>query len=148
MAHERSQKHGWPNVETVVADVTRFQPPESVDIVTCSYRLTMIPDWFAAIEQAHWLLKTDGTFGAFDFSISRKHGESGYESHSWFSRTFWPTWFAFDNVHLSHDHVPYLHRTFQCQRFLESRPRLPYVPFFRAPWYSFWGRKRADSFVR
>ena len=78
----------------------------------------MIPDWFAAIEQAHWLLKTDGTFGAFDFSISRKHGESGYESHSWFSRTFWPTWFAFDNVHLSHDYVPYLHRTFQCQRFL------------------------------
>ncbi len=144
VARERSEKYGWSNVETVVADATRFEPPESADIVTCSYSLTMIPDWFAAIEHANRFLKPGGTFGAVDFYVSRKHPEPGYERHSWFTRTLWPTWFAFDNVHLSPDHVRFLHRTFQCQRFLESRTRLPYVPFVRAPWYSFLGRKREE----
>ncbi|MBC7815977.1 MAG: class I SAM-dependent methyltransferase, partial [Planctomycetaceae bacterium] len=133
--------NGWTNVEAVTADATRWEPPIAADVVTCSYSLTMIPDWFAAVDHAIELLKPGGVFGAVDFYVSRKHPEIGYAKHSWFTRTFWPTWFAFDNVHLHPDHVRYLHRRFECQRFLEFTTRRPYVPFARVPWYLFVGRK-------
>lgn len=138
---QRSERHGWTNVEAVNADATRWEPPVAVDIVTCSYSLTMIPDWFAAVDQALESLKPGGTFGAVDFFVSRKHPEIGYAKHSWLTRTFWPAWFAFDNVHLDADHVRYLHRRFECRQFLEFTTRLPYLPFARVPWYLFVGSK-------
>ena len=142
---QRCERNGWTNVEAITADATRFELPIEADVVTCSYSLTMIPDWFAAVDRAIELLKPGGIFGAVDFYVSRKHPEIGYAKHSWFTRTFWPTWFAFDNVHLHPDHVRYLHRRFECQRFLEFTTRLPYVPIARVPWYLFVGCKACDA---
>ena len=88
-----------PNVRICQADATSFQPPcETVDIVTFSYSLTMIPDWFAALAQAWRLLKPGGWIGVVDFYVSRKHAATSLVQHGWLTRTFWPTWFAMDNV--------------------------------------------------
>ena len=52
----------------MLADATRFRPPEgAADVVTFSYSLTMIPDWFAALENAAAMLKPGGTIGVVDF---------------------------------------------------------------------------------
>src|SRR6185503_5353922 len=113
VAKKRFAANGWTNAETIEADATTFQPPTGpVDVVTFSYSLTMIPDWFAALENALAMLKPGGTIGVVDFYISRKYATAGLARHSWLTRTFWPAWFSFDNVFPSPDHVPYLHRHF------------------------------------
>jgi S-adenosylmethionine-diacylgycerolhomoserine-N-methlytransferase len=144
VAKQRIAAQGWTNVETVEADATTFQPPGGpVDVVTFSYSLTMIPDWFAALENALAILKPGGTIGVVDFYVSRKYASDGLARHGWLTRTFWPTWFALDNVYPSPDHVPFLHRHFDVLHFEEHRAKVPYIPLARMPYYLFVGRKRA-----
>lgn len=142
VARQRIADRGWSNVHTAQADVTTFVPPGgAADVVTFSYSLTMIPDWFAAVEHAWRLLKPGGTIGVVDFYVSRKHAESGRARHGWFTRTFWPTWFAMDNVFPSPDHLPYLQQRFTTEQLEEGVTRVPYIPLLRMPYYSFIGRK-------
>ncbi|MCL2624221.1 MAG: class I SAM-dependent methyltransferase, partial [Planctomycetaceae bacterium] len=143
-AEQRAILHGWNNVATVEADATLFVPEEKqADVITFSYSLTMIPDWFAAIRHAHALLKPGGRIGVIDFYVSRKHTEATFRKHGWATRSFWPVWFASDNVFPSPDHVPYLHRLFEPVLFDERKTRLPWfpIPFFKTPYYLFIGKK-------
>lgn len=144
VARQRIAQRGWSNVETVEADATTYQPPSGpVDVVTFSYSLTMIPDWFAAVEHALSILKPGGILGVVDFYVARKYPAGGLARHRWLTRTFWPTWFAMDNVFPSPDHVPFLHRHFEVLKFEEHLAKVPYIPLLRAPYYLFVGRKRA-----
>jgi S-adenosylmethionine-diacylgycerolhomoserine-N-methlytransferase len=143
VAKKRAAAKGWTNVETIEADATTFQPPTGpVDVVTFSYSLTMIPDWFAALENALAILKPGGTIGVVDFYVARKFPGATLARHGWFTRTFWPAWFALDNVFPSPDHIPFLHRHFSPLHFEEQRAKVPYIPFSRVPYYLFIGRKR------
>jgi S-adenosylmethionine-diacylgycerolhomoserine-N-methlytransferase len=143
VAQRRIAERGWTNVETVEADATTFRPPcGAVDVVTFSYSLTMIPDWFAAIENALAILKPGGLIGVVDFYVGRKYPHSSFARHGWWTRTFWPAWFAMDNVYPSPDHVPFLHRHFDVLHFEEHRAKVPYLPLGRVPYYLFVGRKR------
>lgn len=142
VARRRVADRGWQNVEPVLADATMFAPPEgSADVVTFSYSLTMIPDWISALEQALRILKPGGLLGVVDFYVSRKHTEAGRAKHGWWTRTFWPTWFASDNVFISSDHLPFLHRHCAVLECVEGLGRVPYVPLGRVPYYRFIGRK-------
>lgn len=72
IAQRRVEERGWTNIQPIEADATTFQPPEApVDVVTFSYSLTMIPDWFAAIDNAIAMLKPGGVIGIVDFYVSR-----------------------------------------------------------------------------
>jgi S-adenosylmethionine-diacylgycerolhomoserine-N-methlytransferase len=145
VARQRIAQNGWTNVEAIEADATRFQPPQGpAQVVTFSYSLTMIPDWFAAIDQALSILAPGGLLGVVDFYVSRKYPSDGLRRHGWFTRTFWPVWFANDNVFPSPDHVPYLHRHLAPQHFEEHRAKVPYIPFVRTPYYTFVGRKPSN----
>ena len=142
VAARRFKTRGWPNAEAVEADATVWRPPSgAADVVTFSYSLTMIPDWFAAIENAKAMLSPGGVIGVVDFYVSRKHPAEGHARHSWLTRSFWPVWFAADNVYPSADHVPYLHRHFKPIHFQECRGKLPYFPIMRMPYYIFLGEK-------
>jgi S-adenosylmethionine-diacylgycerolhomoserine-N-methlytransferase len=141
IAATRIRKKGWTNVSTVAADATTFTPPEPADLVTFSYSLTMIPDWFEAIDHASRLLKPGGSIGVVDFHVSRKYREPWRNHHGWPTRSLLPLWFGSDNVFLSADHLSYLARRFQPIALAERRTRLPYLPFVRAPYYVFIGRK-------
>jgi len=143
VARQRIRRHGWSQVETFEADATGFALDEPADVVVCSFSLTMIPDWFAAIDTARRLLRPGGTLGVVDFYVSRKYPTSGRDRHSGLARAFWPLWFGRDNVFLSADHVPYLHRAFEPVAFREGRARIPYLPLVRVPYYTFIGRKPA-----
>lgn len=144
VASKRIEARGWTNAEAIEADATVWQPPEApVDVVTFSYSLTMIPDWFAAIDNAIAMLKPGGLLGVVDFYVSRKFPKDGLKRHRWLTRNFWPMWFGNDNVFPSADHVPYLHRHFEPLHFDERMAKVPYIPFGRTPYYVFVGRKRA-----
>lgn len=142
VAKHRIDARGWTNVTLVEGDVTTFRPPEApVDVVTFSYSLTMIPDWFAALEHAWQLLRPGGIIGVVDFYISRKYPPRGCVRHGWLTRTLWPIWFGFNNVFPSADHIPYLQRCFASLHFSEYGAPMPYVVGVRVPYYLFIGRK-------
>ncbi len=142
VAQQRFNERGWTNVETVEYDATKFCPDEGyADVVTFSYSLTMIPNWFAAIENAKRILKPGGTIGVVDFYVSRKYPEETLRKHSWFSRTLWPNWFATDNVFPSHDHLPFLRHHFLQQHLEENKSKVPYTLLLKTPYYIFVGQK-------
>jgi S-adenosylmethionine-diacylgycerolhomoserine-N-methlytransferase len=142
IARRRAEDRGWKNVETVEADVTKFTPVEGqADVVAFSYSLTMIPDWFAALENARSLLKPGGQIGIVDFYVSRKFATDGQHQHGWLARSFWPVYFATNNVFPSPDHIPYLQRHFEQLELVEGTTRFPYQFRLPVPYYSFRGRK-------
>jgi S-adenosylmethionine-diacylgycerolhomoserine-N-methlytransferase len=124
------------------ADATQFDLPGlKADLVTFSYSLTMIPDWFAAIDNAYRMLKPGGIIGVTDFFVSRKYVDPGDISHGWLTRTGWPIWFAMDNVCLEPDRMTMLRRKFETVSFSQHRGHIAYIPFFKVPYYVFVGRK-------
>ncbi|PHQ36933.1 class I SAM-dependent methyltransferase [Rhodopirellula bahusiensis] len=145
VASERIEDHELKNVTLHHADATKFELPEnSVDVVTFSYSLTMIPDWFESVLIARRILKPGGTIAVTDFHVSRKHAASGRRQHGWLRRTFWSLWFASDNVYLSSDHLAMLNRQFETERCDERLGSVPYMPLIKAPYYLFLGRKPAN----
>jgi S-adenosylmethionine-diacylgycerolhomoserine-N-methlytransferase len=141
VAAERIHRHGWKNVTTALADATTYQPEVPVDVVTFSYSLTMIPDWYKAIDRAQAFLKPGGLIGVVDFYVSRKWPPPGLRKHSRFQRFFWPLMFSYDNVFLSPDHLPYLQGRFKTVRLDERLGKMPYLFGLQVPYYIFLGRK-------
>lgn len=142
VASERLQNADIDSAQIHLADATRFEAArESVDLVTFSYSLTMIPDWFEALAAAERMLKPGGMIGVTDFYVSRKFAADGHRQHGWMRRAFWSLWFASDNVFLSGDHAAMLHRRFEVERFDERLGKVPYLPLLRAPYYVLIGRK-------
>lgn len=142
VAQQRIEAEQLTNVQTHCTDATAFDLPDnSVDVVTFSYSLTMIPDWFAAIQNAVRMLRPGGTLAVVDFYVSRKFAADGHRQHGGLRRTFWSHWFAADNVFLNGDHAAMLHRETQVKQFSEHAGRVPYLPFIRAPYYLFLGTK-------
>ena len=142
VARERFDQLGLNNVETVEADATQWVPEEGqADVVSFSYSLTMIPDWFRAIDHAVRLLRPCGTLGVVDFYVARKYPAEQRRPHPWHTRTFWPAWFANDNVFHSPDHVPYLESRLAEVDVDEHLAKVPYMPVMRVPYYIAIGRK-------
>jgi len=144
VARRRKEGRGWPRVEVVEADATKWRPEDGrpVDCVYLSYSLTMIPDWFRALENAVAMLAPGGSLGVVDFTVSRKFPDNGGVVHRPLARAFWRWWFAHDNVFLNPDHLPFLEsvtgRIHRSERF----GKVPYLPFLRAPYFIYIGRKR------
>jgi len=140
-ADARCARNGWAGVRTVHADACTWKPAVAVDVVLCSYSLTMIPDWFAAIDNAHRMLRPGGLIAVVDFTVSRKHPPTGLRRHGAFTRHFWPLWFGHDGVHPNPDHLPYLMSRFTPELIEEHRGRVPWMLGLSAPYYQFIGRK-------
>jgi S-adenosylmethionine-diacylgycerolhomoserine-N-methlytransferase len=137
-ARERCAERGWHHVEIVEADATTWVPDEGlgrIDLVTFSYSLTMIPDWFVAVDHAIELLEPTGLLGVVDFYVARKYAGSrdGAARHSYVQRSLWPYYFAHDDVHLSPDHLPYLRAKTDVIEIVEASAGLPYLRFVLPP---------------
>ena len=140
-ARARCRRHGWGNVRCIEADATRYGPEAPVDCVYFSYALTMIPDWFSAIDNAIAMLKPGGVLGVVDFYVSRKHPPFGCRKHDPFTRSFWPMWFGHDGVVPNADHLPYLLTRTAQEGLIESLSPVPYLAGFKTPYYRYLGRK-------
>jgi len=142
LARDRIASMGADNAEAIEADACSFVPPEGgADLVTFSYSLTMIPDWFRALENAFSFLKPNGKIAVVDFYVARKYPDESLARHSAFTRRFWPMWFYNDNVFLSPDHLPWLLSHTRQLHLSENFAPVPYVPLIKTPYYAYIGEK-------
>ena len=111
-------------------------PPGSFDLVTCSYCLTMIPDWRGALEaMVAYVRPKGGQLTLVDFTC-----RSDAPRH-WSQRlNRW--WFAHDGVFLNAEHMAALRSMPGMQTIWmhESEKRVVYTPL-QATSYLFVGRK-------
>lgn len=142
VAKRRVKHEQLGNIELVKHDATTYRPEtQGINLITFSYALSMIPNWFAALEHAFKLLAPGGLIGVSDFYVSRRFPAPGLTQHSWLTRTFWPAWFGADNVSLSQDLLPYLLHQLAPQKIEEGRGSVPFLPFAKVPYFVFVGRK-------
>lgn len=136
---ERGEKYGHDKVHVVHGDVTDpnlkgLPEAGTVDLVTISYSMVMIPDWKACLANAKRLLKKGGVIGIADFTVAP-------DEPQW-SKSFWTSTFEKDHVFLSPEHLPYLKEEFTEVDSAYGNGTLPYTPFFLKPsYYYFVGKK-------
>ncbi|MBI1394733.1 MAG: methyltransferase domain-containing protein [Betaproteobacteria bacterium] len=140
VARRRAREHG--NVRVVEADATTFDPGLEVDVVVMSYTLTMIPDWFLAIDNAARMLRPGGQVVVTDFHVSRAEPMCGLRRQGFLARHFWPMWFGHDGVRPNPDHLPYLMARFDTTVLMDRAGGVPGLPWVRVPYYVYMGRKR------
>lgn len=137
------KRNAWEGlVDVVVADAcdesaAGLPAAGSVDVVTFSYALTMIPDWRAAVMNAKRLLKPGGHLCVCDFTV---------DPSQWLGMSaFWKFTFATDHVFLNEEHRPFLRSQFETAHEDLGYGTFPYVPgLLQCPWYVFVGRKKAE----
>ena len=142
VAEQKCAEKGWKNVEVVEGDACTFQPAEGkVTLVTFSYSLSMIPPFIAAIDNGISMLDDEnGILGIADFFVSSKF-DLPLRQMSWARRFFWRAIFDQDNIDLGPERRAYIEHKLERISEFNSSGSIPYVPYFRAPFYVWLGRK-------
>jgi ubiquinone/menaquinone biosynthesis C-methylase UbiE len=136
MAEKRVRLYNLESLVTcIVGDFlskeVRAKLPKQVDLVTCSYCLTMMPSWETALKGMRDLLAPQGYLGLVDFTMGR---DETY--HQKFCR--W--WFKNDGVYLNREHTKWLQANTKKMFFHEEARRCPYNIIFPTS-YIFIGQK-------
>lgn len=144
IARQRFSRLGWKNVKIICQDARSFRiedheaaelSPEALsskrrssypmdyrsermvaDLVTMSYALSMIPEFYSVIDSLGSLLAPNGVMGVVDFYVqsvvdvaSRNYTGGVFNRHvNWLGRVFWRAWFEVDRVGLEAARRDYL----------------------------------------
>ena len=109
VAQKRFARLGWVNVTVVCQDARLFNLPKNKsNLITMSYSLSMIPDYYSVVDSMTSLLDPNGIIGVVDFYVQSAAETSGrnyiggsLQRHvNWLGRTFWRAWFDLDRVGL------------------------------------------------
>ncbi|KAJ5651193.1 uncharacterized protein N7484_004916 [Penicillium longicatenatum] len=133
VARKRFERLGWKNVTVLCQDARSFQLPERqtsprkdavttdrADLITMSYSLSMIPDYYSVVDSLTSRLTPTGVLGVCDFYVqsivdvsSRNYTGGAFNRHvNWLGRVFWRAWFDFDRVSLEAARRDYLEYKF------------------------------------
>jgi betaine lipid synthase len=117
VAEARFERLGWKNVKVICQDARYFRLADyadgekkgemnadldhGADLITLSFALSMIPEYYPVIDSLSTLLSTEGIIGACDFYVqnqldysSRNYTGGVIDRHcNFWSRTFWRTFF-------------------------------------------------------
>ncbi len=115
VAKARFERLGWKNVKVICQDARYFRLADHVDekkvdvgdsslgadLITLSFALSMIPEYYPIIDSLTALLSPEGIIGACDFYVqnqldysSRNYTGGVIDRHcNFWSRTFWRTFF-------------------------------------------------------
>ncbi|KAJ2895213.1 3-amino-3-carboxypropyl transferase [Zalerion maritima] len=164
VSRKRFQRLGWNNVKVICQDARKFRledyesgapstpiprstqsyfsqkPAEygGADLITMSYSLSMIPDYFSVIDSLTSLLAPHGVMGVIDFYVQskvdfslRNYTGGLVNRHVGFlQRVFWRAWFDCDRVSLEPGRRDYLEYRFGTVLNINSRNyalgRIPY----------------------
>lgn len=112
------------------------------DLVTMSYSLSMIPDYYSVVDSIPSLLSSDGIVGAVDFYVQsiveisgRTYTGGSFNRHvTWIKRVFWRAWFDVDRVGLEGARRDYLEYRFGTLKTVDERNYLlGGIPYYSGP---------------
>ncbi|RHZ45948.1 uncharacterized protein CDV56_103267 [Aspergillus thermomutatus] len=133
VARQRFERLGWKNVTVVCQDARSFRLPQEkidprapatstagADVITMSYSLSMIPDYYSVVDSLTDLLRPSGILGVCDFYVqsivdvsARNYIGGAFNRHvNWLGRAFWRAWFDADRVSLEAARRDYLEYRF------------------------------------
>ncbi|KAH2918777.1 hypothetical protein KXW73_002929 [Aspergillus fumigatus] len=133
VARQRFERLGWKNVTVVCQDARSFRLPHEkvdprapapstagADLITMSYSLSMIPDYYSVVDSLTDLLRASGILGVCDFYVqsivdvsARNYIGGAFNRHvNWLGRAFWRAWFDADRVSLEAARRDYLEYRF------------------------------------
>ncbi|KIK86599.1 hypothetical protein PAXRUDRAFT_831896 [Paxillus rubicundulus Ve08.2h10] len=164
VARKRFARRGWNNVTVLCQDANEFSLPEwsradpkgSVNFVTLSYSLSMIPNFYTLLDRIDYVLSPEtGLLSVVDFytsggqpSLHEKAIGGTSKECGWLSRWFWQIWFDLDHVSLSPHRRDYLEYKFGTVKTYNGRNRF-IIPFIvRIPYYIWLGRSRSCDVSR
>lgn len=140
MARERVEELGLTKqVVLVEGDINsaavKKKLPKQVDLVTCSYCVTMIPEWKKAMKTMSDLVASGGNLALIDF-VEREGRERTWEQR------LYKWWFAMDGVFFNKEHREWLlnQKGFKTVWMSEEEGRVPYTPY-RPTHYMYCGEK-------
>jgi betaine lipid synthase len=123
VARARFERLGWKNVKVICQDARKFRLEDyednyerllmaekgydenqnqiTADVITLSYALSMIPEFYPVVDALSSLLAPEGIIGVVDFYVqnqvdfrTKNYTGGAINRHcTWLSRTFWRTWF-------------------------------------------------------
>ena len=164
IARARFEKLGWSNVKLICIDCRDFdlrdyedpldketEDAAGADLITMSYSLTMIPEFYPVVDFAVSLLAKSGIIAVVDFYAQsqveyrgRNYAGGFFERHcSWLNRTFWRAWFDLDRVWLDTGRRDYLEYRFGTRLSLNQRNAM--LPGLRIPYYIWIGCSKEAS---
>jgi len=109
VARKRFARLGWSHVQIICQDARVFRlAGHQADLITMSYSLSMIPDYYSVVDSIASLLDPAGIIGVIDFYVQSVVETSGrnytggcLQRHvNWLGRSFWRAWFDLDRVGL------------------------------------------------
>ena len=109
VARKRFARLGWSHVEIICKDARLFSLKNGqADLITMSYSLSMIPDYYGVVDSIASLLHPAGILGVIDFYVQsvvetsgRNYTGGSLQRHvNWLGRSFWRAWFDLDRVGL------------------------------------------------
>jgi len=143
-AKKRVKSNGWDGlVDVILGDACDHEcvglpKAGTVDVVTFSYALSMIPDWKEAIRNAWRLLKPGGSIAVCDFTVSEKQWPG--------MASLWTWIFSNDHVHLNEEHIQTLSAAFEKEIVHIGFGEFPYIPPCAVcPYYYFVGKKNSKT---
>ncbi|KEY71135.1 hypothetical protein S7711_00957 [Stachybotrys chartarum IBT 7711] len=166
VAKKRFERLGWKNVKVVCMDARKFRledyepslsngsptrpsahsyfnqrRPEhgGADLVTMSYSLSMMPDYFSIVDSVISLVSPHGLIGVVDFYVQNKV-DFAFRNYTgglinrhvnMVLRNFWRGWFDLDRVNLEPSRRDYLEYKFGTVLNLNARNRtLGSIPYY------------------
>lgn len=141
VAKERFERLGITNVHCILEDACTFRVPhDSVDLITMSYSLSMIPTFHSAIDHLQQLLHKNGVICCVDFGVQSCETTTGRVNTvgglanrhiPWAFRTFWRVWFETDRVFLDPARRDYLEYRFGTLKSLNlCNKNLGNIPYY------------------
>jgi betaine lipid synthase len=109
IARKRFARLGWKHVHLICQDARTFSlKGHQADVITMSYSLSMIPDYYSVVDSVTSLLDQNGIIGVIDFYVQsgvetsgRNYTGGNLQRHvNWLGRSFWRAWFDLDRVGL------------------------------------------------
>ena len=139
VAKKRFHRLTW-KIEIVCHDARTFrlenyETPDSqasdkgADLVTFSYSLSMIPDYYSVVDSIPSLLSAGGVVGVVDFYVQsivevsgRTYTGGSFNRHvKWLGRVFWRAWFDVDRVGLEGARRDYIEYRFGTLKTVDER---------------------------
>lgn len=145
VAREAIARAGIDNVEVVCADASSFTPPSPASLVSFSYSLSMIPEYYRTIDHVLSYLGPDGHLGVVDFYVPRRDEAPERTTVGYTGRWLWRAWFDLDRIDVGPERRAYLDHKLSGAFEFDARARISWAPLLEVPYFVAVKRRRGAS---